>query len=342
MYQADLSIQCMVLIRPHLGAVSLRFAFVDNASMDMHRLAEQLAATFPDAPAMPPLIVLGEGFGSVVLETGSGIVFRIAKHTASQGGHRREVRVLPVVRQHVRELAVPQLRYALQASTAFPYGALGYDKLPGRAFSPTDIDGETQPHLARQAADFLVEIHGIDVGVFRDANLPAFPPPPTRLIELWGNASAFLRQHLDRSEFHAVRSWLDDVLDYDQRYPYTPTLVHGDFWHENLLFDEGRRRLVGVIDFENAAIGDVAIDLATLRYLGDGFARAVSESYYQSRVPRDLGERTRILLGVRELLSLELGLATKNVDADAVRKIREVILGSPARRSGDTHRVVLT
>lgn len=296
--------------------------------MDMHRLAEQLAATFPDAPAIPPLIVLGEGFGSVVLETGSGIVFRIAKHAAAQRGHRREERVLPVVRQHVCGLAVPQVRYALRTSTAFPYGALGYDKLPGRAFAPTDIDDETQSHLARQAAAFLVELHGINVGALRDANLPTFPPPHTRLIELWRNTSVFLRQHIDRSEFRAVRSWLDDLLDYDQRYPYTPTLVHGDLWHENLLFDEGRRRLSGVIDFENAAIGDPAIDLATQQYLGDRFARAVSEVYYQSRVPRDLGERTRNLLGVRELLSLELGLVTEHVDANALQKIREVILST--------------
>ena len=294
--------------------------------MGLYRLADQLAATFPDLPAISPLIVLGEGFGNLVVETSGGVVFRIAKRAAAQRGHWREERVLLVVRQHVRGLAVPQVRYALRASSAFPYGALGYDKLPGRAFAPTDIDGENQSQLARQAAAFLVELHGIDVGALRDANLPAFPPTPTRLIELWHNVSAFLRQHLDRSEFRAVRAWLEDLLDYGQRYPYTPTLVHGDFWHENLLFDEGRRRLVGVIDFENAAIGDAAIDLATLRYLGDGFTRAVSETYYQTRVPRDLGERSRTLVGVRELLSLELGLATKNVDADALRKMREVIL----------------
>jgi aminoglycoside 2''-phosphotransferase len=293
--------------------------------MDLKEVAAQLHASFPDASIETPLLVLGEGFGSKVVETANGIVFRIAKHEDARQGHRREQAALSVVQQHVRGLRVPQVQYYLDASDDFPYGVIGYSKLPGRPLQPDDIDDQNRLQIAGQLAGFMTQLHGIHLRELGEIALPRFPPSRERLVELGQNVLPYLEQHLSRSEYQEVRRWWTNLLDIEQRYPYLPTLVHGDLWYENLLFDDANRKLVGVIDFTNVSIGDPAIDLATQRYIGDQFARAVIKDYYRDNIPTDLAGRINDLMVLRELLGLEHGILTDNVDEDAVSKVTHAV-----------------
>lgn len=296
--------------------------------MDLQLLATQLRAAFPPTPIHSPLKVLGEGFGSLVVETANDIVFRIAKHSEAQRGHQRERRVLPIVQRYVSELRVPQVQYSLGTTAAFPFGVIGYDKIPGHPLSPDDINSENRVRVAGEVAEFLTTLHGIDIGEVVEADLPGLPPSRARLVELWQNVSAYLEQHLSRSEHRELQRWWQDLLEYGQRFPYVPTFMHGDCWYENMLFDE-QCQLVGIVDFENVSIGDAAIDLATQCYTGDRFAQAVIDAYYRHRVPSDLTGRLKALMGLREFLGLELGIMTGNVDVDALTKVRNAVLSAP-------------
>jgi aminoglycoside phosphotransferase (APT) family kinase protein len=233
---------------------------------------------------------------------------------------------LPVIQRHEPALRVPRVTNYLEASAAFPYGVIGYEKLHGRPLAPEDVAGENRGRIAKQIARFLTDLHGIDLAETSGADLPEFPPSPERLVELWRNVSPYLARHVDRGEHQRMQRWHDDLLGYRNRFPYSPSLVHGDCWYENLLFDEERQCLVGVLDFENASIGDPAIDLATQRYLGERFAQQVTDAYYAHHVPSDLHGRIDDLLGVRELLGLEHGLLTGEVDVDAPAKVKDAIL----------------
>ena len=54
--------------------------------MDLSAVSSQLQAAFPDA-SVGALRVLGEGFGSLVVESSSGLVFRVGKTLVAQRGH---------------------------------------------------------------------------------------------------------------------------------------------------------------------------------------------------------------------------------------------------------------
>ena len=74
------------------------------------------------------------------------------------------------------------------------------------------------------------------------------------------------------------------------RTPWRPVLRHGDFWHGNLLWTEGR--LTGVVDWENALRGPALADLAITRLdirwvLGRGAAERFTARYLDLR-PLDL------------------------------------------------------
>jgi hypothetical protein len=122
--------------------------------MDLQRLADQLGEAFPEAEPTAPLAILGEGFGSLVVETTGGVVFRVARHAAAQRGHRRERLILPIVRRAIADLRVPRFEFWLESSAAFPFGVVGYVKLPGRPLAPDDLDRESFDRLAGQVAGF--------------------------------------------------------------------------------------------------------------------------------------------------------------------------------------------
>ncbi len=52
-------------------------------------------------------------------------------------------------------------------------------------------------------------------------------------------------------------------------------------------------------------------------------------AYYRHRAPDDLAARVVNLLALRELMGLEHGLLTGDIDPDLLEKVRQSILASP-------------
>ena len=58
------------------------------------------------------------------------------------------------------------------------------------------------------------------------------------------------------------------------------TLIHADFTHHHILFDNQNKTISGIIDFGDAQIGDPAFDFARLYYdFGREFTTSVYEQY---------------------------------------------------------------
>lgn len=148
---------------------------------------------------------------------------------------------------HAAGIAVPKPHFVDQAGAIFPTPALVLDYIEGEAmFAPHDL-----PDFLRQAAAQLVQIHQLP------ATHPAFSflPQPT---PGFGPRPAILDESLQEGRIRATleRSW--PLAAQSQ-----PVLLHGDFWPGNLLWRDGR--LVAVIDWEDAALGDALRDLANSR-----------------------------------------------------------------------------
>jgi aminoglycoside phosphotransferase (APT) family kinase protein len=141
---------------------------------------------------------------------------------------------------HEAGMAVPKPRHLDGSGEAFaPCVVLDY--VEGRIErAPRDLDG----YLARTAAQ-LAEIHafGIDqVRFLRRTEASTIDVDPSSLT---GAAAAALRRMQPPAQVN--RS----------------VLLHGDFWPGNILWRNGR--LVAVIDWEDASIGDPLLDLSVSR-----------------------------------------------------------------------------
>lgn len=272
---------------------------MDDEAQQLRQIARALHEQFPELRAIAPLRLLDHGWRSSAVATAGGAVFRIGRNAAATAGYRKELRLLPFLRRKL-PVPVPQPNWHAEPCQRFRFGAIGYPMLPGAPLRPEWL---TPAHEARIAADlgaFLAALHRIDAAQAAAAGAPAsssgraFAALATEMLPA-------LRSVLTPREYAVVVDWWGALLADGTMHAYAPTLRHGDLWYGNVLIDERAGRVSGVLDWEEAAIGDPAQDFATQFHLGDRFAALVIDEYRAAGgiVDGDLPRRARKLWELR-------------------------------------------
>lgn len=209
-----------------------------------------------------PLVEVATGFSAVVYRTSDGCCLKVAREAEVAVRHRRETALLGVVAGTVG-VEVQWPARDVPASREWPHGAVLCPWLPGRHLSAADEPASV--------AAFLRRLAGVPVPAVAGLVEP---------YEKWWprqreSAVAGLAAVDGQVEPH-VFGWLQRfVAGFDRYVPRIaePSFVHGDLWSENMLARDGV--LTGVVDWEFAAVGDPAADLAGLWYLGDEWVGGV-------------------------------------------------------------------
>jgi aminoglycoside phosphotransferase (APT) family kinase protein len=208
------------------------------------------------------LVPISDGWDSdVVLVDGSWVV-RMPRRPAVAARMRAEVALLPELAAAL-PVAVPRIE------TAGP-GWLAYRFIPGDPLGPG-----ADP---RDVAAFLSALHRFPVS--RAAELGVESPD-------WAEQTAALLEDfrrrvvtlLDPPEAALAVRRFDAHLAAPESFAFWPALVHADLGGEHLLCGPDGR-LVAVIDWTDARIGDPALDFAWLLHgLGRGFGDALLAAY---------------------------------------------------------------
>jgi aminoglycoside phosphotransferase (APT) family kinase protein len=107
--------------------------------------------------------------------------------------------------------------------------------------------------------DALARLHSLDVS---NVGLADFGRPQgyrKRQVDGWSKRLSDAKTE-DMADFQEVTSWLAEQLP---TYPEEEAIVHNDFKMDNLVWDPvDITRLIGVLDWEMATVGDPLIDLA--------------------------------------------------------------------------------
>jgi aminoglycoside phosphotransferase (APT) family kinase protein len=204
---------------------------------------------------------------------------------------------------HAAGLAVPKPRHLERTGEIFGAPCVLLDHVEGQTeLAPRDLDG----YLARIAAQ-LAEIHafGADRVPFLRrtvASAIAIEIEPSALT----GAAAAARRHMP------------PPVQVNR-----PVLLHGDFWPGNILWRDGR--LVAVIDWEDASIGDPLLDLGVSRLeilwaFGADAMRRFTE-LYRALTKVDLGNLAHWELYVAAGAAGDL--ANWGLDAAAEQSMRE-------------------
>jgi aminoglycoside 2''-phosphotransferase len=205
-----------------------------------------------------------DGQRSDVLVLNNSIVFRFPRTSGGVEALAVETTILRAIRGRL-PLATPDPAYENVGRKRVGAAFVGYPRLPGEPFWRDTLlaqDDTTRGLLAGQLARFLKALHSVPADSLQ-VDLPVEDG-----LESWADMYRRIRNKLFsfmRPESQtAVARHFERYLDAPRSFDYEPALRHGDFGPSNILFDRTSGRIIGVIDFGSAGLGDPALDLAGL------------------------------------------------------------------------------
>ena len=133
------------------------------------------------------------------------------------------------------------------------------DRIQGEIFRrdvPETLSREDISIMATSLVSGIAQLHSVDASVLAELNKG--PGYVTRQVEGW---SRRYRNALtdDVPDGDVVMNWLDKHKPDD----VASCIIHGDWRIDNMVFNLGQKRLVGVLDWELATVGDPLMDLGS-------------------------------------------------------------------------------
>ena len=133
------------------------------------------------------------------------------------------------------------------------------EKIQGELFRrdvPESLSKEDISIMANSLVSGLAQLHSVDASVLQELNKGS--GYVTRQVEGW---SKRYRNALtdDVPDGEDVMNWLDANKPED----VDSCIIHGDWRIDNMVFDLGQKKLVGVLDWELATVGDPLMDLGS-------------------------------------------------------------------------------
>jgi aminoglycoside phosphotransferase (APT) family kinase protein len=148
-------------------------------------------------------------------------------------------------------LATPAPYYVDQSGDIFPTPFVVIEYVEGNTEFALDYVADFIP----QFTTHLARIHAVDCS---NVDLSFLPKQEQKYAKKVSERPPKLDESIDEGR---IRDVLEAVGRLSQH--NTSVLLHGDFWPGNLLWKDGR--LVAVIDWEDAALGDPLADVANSR-----------------------------------------------------------------------------
>ena len=238
--------------------------------------------------------IVEDGWDSLVLDLDGEWIVRFPRRLDVEQWVEREMALLPELAVTL-PVAVP--RFELVARNGVV--CVGYRKLAGSPAS-SDLGERTGEELGR----FLSELHGFPVARAQALGLPCFDPPA------WREWFSSLCEDFRRRVFPLLRSGerkrAESMFVRIPELDFVPVLVHADLGPEHVLCRDGR--VVGVIDWSDARVGDPALDLAwCLHGTPPEVANAVARTY---RVDPGVRERSLFYYQLGPWYEVVYGLET--------------------------------
>ncbi len=231
------------------------------------------------------------------------VLRRAPSHASSATVHDvlREFRILDAIKDEAVSIARPLLACDDPAVFGAPFYVMDrIDGVPVRSGIPDAWSARPveQAHALEQLVDALVAIHAVDWRACGLRDLAHTGPYLERQMGRWlSQLDSYGGRPLPPAT--RVASWLADTCPPDQ----APALAHGDYKLDNVLFAESAPpKLLAVVDWEMASIGDPLIDLGVGDDLpsgagGNDAARRRHEPRVRSRAAADPRVAARTVRG---------------------------------------------
>jgi len=150
----------------------------------------------------------------------------------------------------------------------FKNGALMYKLIEGIVLSEKYFNKINIENISDSIAKFLIELYKIPIN---KNNIEQYRQSQ---IKIFSRNINNVKNYFNNKNIEKLINYENEYLEYINKFEdfhYT----HGDFWNENLIISEDLNNLIGVIDFDNFGINDIARDYAALFTFGYDFINKI-------------------------------------------------------------------
>jgi aminoglycoside 2''-phosphotransferase len=253
--------------------------------MESRKLVSSIEARFPEIRAENYRRITA-GWVAVVIEINGEYMFRFPKY----GGWARQKREISLLKWLAPKLPVAVPRYEFVWSGEGPHLA-GYRKILGSTFRRGVLKDSNVRELGDSLGSFLTELHHLmpPPGIL-DKIPKKLPDQGTHAPKLHRQARKFVYPLLSQKQRDTAETFWTEYTEYFSKVSFEPRLIHGDLGGANVIMDPVTGRLDGVIDWEDAKLGDPALDFTGLfdedRVLGNAaLARyALEKTGFEQRI----------------------------------------------------------
>lgn len=282
-----------------------------ETSVDAVRAATLITTAFPDV-VTASIRPSGAGWSNSTYLVNESLLFRFPRHKQAAASLRIEMRLLPVLASEGR-LPVPVPGYRFTAPDGaldhpWPFG--GYRLLPGVPVA--DMDPACLcDSFPGAVGEFLTALHTFPVEQAVALGVPGGPPQAWQAYyrQWYADTRPLVWQHLDAAQRTTVAAFIEGFLDDERHFQFTPVLLHHDLSPDHLLADPQSGRLTGVIDFEDAMIGDPCFDLIGVAHLGPELL-----AHYSGPIDPGFTERMRFYTRLWPLHEIRYGVVSERAE----------------------------
>ncbi len=213
-----------------------------------------LTSSFPEFE-INGLEVIAHGWDNLVVKANGNTIFRFPRVSGDEVKLRREIRLLSNFQDF--PVQVPKYRYISKGSPFFA----GYSFIPG---NPLNTAVELKPRLLNDMVKVLQKLRSFSAEWLNDIGLPVYTPENwiERQRKVVENFEIRLSPYASKNLFMEVRNLLESAMQSIPERSFN--LVHADMFRGNILINASMDRIVGIIDWEDAFVGDMALDIAAL------------------------------------------------------------------------------
>ncbi|MDM5238254.1 aminoglycoside phosphotransferase family protein [Bacillus cereus] len=223
-----------------------------------------------------------EGWDNIAVIINDELLFRFPRKLEYAKRIPLEKKLCTLLSHSLQEIEVPQyhLFYKNDSDEAplCSYYTLIHGE-PLKTETVTQLEDKELKAIITQLATFLAALHSIPLKQVTTLDFPI-----EKTFTYWKELQTKLNQYLANSltslEKSSLNSLFENFFACIATSTFQNTIIHADFTHHHILFNEQNKTISGVIDFGDARIGDPAFDFAGLYYdFGHEFTTSVYEQY---------------------------------------------------------------
>jgi aminoglycoside 2''-phosphotransferase len=294
-------------------------------------LLDIIRDTYPELNIKSHLLHKWNG-NNYVIEINNSIIFKIPITMKNQVALEREILIDDLLSKYL-SVSVP--KFELTKKYKDTKLVAGYRKIAGIPLTNQSYAGKkigielksirAKAQIYAQYSKLLTELHGLSIAEFLELGVPDEQRERwrDRYEMFYYKVHDTVYPYLKKAVKKKIEKLFEKFLEEQANFEFKAVLIHGDFGGWNILYDTQTKKITGVLDWENAVIGDPALDFAELLYdYGPEFTDKVLK-HYKLDIDPQFSERGKFYRSLAGLIDIIDG--SENGDTEILNRGLEYI-----------------